>query len=249
MKKHTLTKSHRISGSILRAISSAISSATFKVMLGLLAVQSVNAAETTPDSETSNPATSVTIDHSESDRISNQSNEQETTENSMEYADEAPVNRGIEYDHCHFEESHQHHHCYDAGEHEHNVVEADQVYISESRVYPNRRYTHYTTRRPSTRYYSTHGHYNSHERHHSQNRQDNWNSIALGLAIGLPLAYSNHNYNRGGYRSNGYGYNRNGYGRNGYNRQGYNRNGYNHRGNRGRNNHGNRGRNNRGGRH
>jgi hypothetical protein len=233
MKTKKLIRSHQVSRTIFSTILS--------VSFALLVAQNTSAAETPPETESASLPTSVTIDHNESSRISTRPGAQEMTQNGIEYADESMVNKDIEYDHCHFDAAHAHHHCYDAGEHEHerNLVEADQVYISESRANPDRRYRYYTTRRSSNRYYSTHAHSNSHqrnyshERYNSQNQRDNWNSVALGLAIGLPLAYSNRNYNRGHYRARGHGFGNRGFGNRGFSRGWGNRGGYNRGGNHG----------------
>ncbi len=101
----------------------------------------------------------------------------------------------FDYDHCHFNESHQHHHCYEAEEHTHEESSA---------------YTNYRTSRPTRRYYTSTNHHRSYRhsayehasrRYAEHKRRDSWNAIALGLAIGLPLAYSHNHLDRGRYGS------------------------------------------------
>ena len=211
-------------------------STLFCSLLSLVLSQSAQGEET-PEQETvenasvmpSEPATDVTVDHSESHRIMPDSDRAHSAPGEARYVSERSTAREFDYDHCHFDEAHQHHHCYEAGEHDH-VTEVNHVYVSESHVHPHRTYRHYSTRRTSPRYYSSSNSYYT-----SRRNNDNWNSVALGLAIGIPLAYSQHNYgrgyygrgnyNRGNYRGNRHGYNRNSYRGRGNNGSRHNRRG------------------------
>ncbi|MDG1908356.1 MAG: hypothetical protein P8I81_05785 [Pseudomonadales bacterium] len=136
----------------------------------------------------------------------------------------------FDYDHCHFNESHQHHHCYEAEEHTHEESSA---------------YTNYRTSRSTRRYYTSTNHHRSYRhsayehasrRYTEHKRSDSWNAIALGLAIGLPLAYSHNRLDRGRYGSRYRGhrngsYHSRGYHDRGYHGQGYDKRGHRHRGN------------------
>ncbi len=121
----------------------------------------------------------------------------------------------LDYDHCHFNESHQHHHCYEAEEHTHEETSA---------------YTSYRTSRPTRRYYTSTGHHRSYRhsayehasrRYAEHTKRDSWNAIALGLAIGLPLAYSHNHLKRGRYGSRYRGHRNGSYHRRGYRDRGY----------------------------
>jgi len=199
-------------------------------LLGLAVVQGVHAEEADVATSPQN-ASPVTVEHLESNRVStgdsSEYHDGEVTdpEEYIEYVEEPAITGELDYDHCHFDESHQHHHCYDAGEHEHEET---------------RTYTRYATRTPVRRYYSSRDHYSSH-RHYSHRNDNSWNSVALGLAIGLPLAYSHNYYDRGrhgyysrGYRNHGYrarGYRNNGYRNHGYRNHGFRNKGYRNTGN------------------
>ncbi|MBT3734325.1 MAG: hypothetical protein HOG25_06700 [Gammaproteobacteria bacterium] len=131
----------------------------------------------------------------------------------------------FDYDHCHFNESHQHHHCYEAEEHTHEESSAD---------------TNYRASRPTRRYYTPTNHHRSYRhsayehasgRYAEHKRRDNWNAIVLGLAIGLPLAYSHNHLDRGRYGSRDRGHRNGSYHSRGYHGQGYDKRGHRHRGN------------------
>jgi len=141
----------------------------------------------------------------------------------------------LDYDHCHFNESHQHHHCYEAEEHTHEETNA---------------YTSYRTSRPTRRYYTSTGHHRSYRhsayehasrRYAEHTKRNSWNAIALGLVIGSPLAYSHNHLKRGrygsryrGHRNGSYhprGYRDRGYHDRGYHGRGYDKRGHHHRGN------------------
>ena len=101
----------------------------------------------------------------------------------------------FDYDHCHFNESHQHHHCYEAEEHTHEESSAD---------------TNYRASRPTRRYYTSTNHHRSYRhsayehasrRYAEHTKRNSWNAIALGLVIGSPLAYSHNHLKRGRYGS------------------------------------------------
>ena len=179
----------------------------------------------------------VTITHSQSNKIPAADVSPEAPTQEMEYTetpengwnDDPDVDRisttrfeqvDMDYDHCHYDEAHQHQHCYDANEHDHELEleQSDHIYVTESSVYPRRVYTNYTTVRNTNRYYRSPDHYRS--------RGDNLGAVAIGLAIGLPLAYSHHYYDRGYSRHMGYGsrgYSSRGYGKRGYGNRSYNR--------------------------
>ncbi len=168
-------------------------------MLGVVVSLGARAEETpSPPLKTTDSTKTVVIDYTEGDQVKARDtgvadNQDLVPDLPKQHADGAIIVTKLDYDHCHFDESHQHHHCYDAGEHEHAETST---------------YKRYSTHRPSRTYYTTykrrhnnrHSVYNySSRRHYSHNRRDSWDAVALGLTIGVPLAYSHSYRDRGRY--------------------------------------------------
>ena len=203
--------------------------------LGLIVCLNAQAeAKLVSHTPTTKTSTVITVDHAKNSQMESLEpsalndhylNRETPTQTVSGYADVTE----FDYDHCHFNESHQHHHCYEAEEHTHEETSA---------------YTSYRTSRPTRRYYTSPNHRRSY-RHSAyeyasrgyaeHKKRDSWNAIALGLAIGLPLAYSHNHLKRGRYGSRYRGhrndsYHRRGYRDRGYHGQGNDKRGHRHRG-------------------
>jgi len=198
--------------------------------LGLIVLLDAQAeAKLVPHTPTTKTSAVVTIDHANSQMKSLEP----SVLNDQYLIRETPTQTVVgsadvtefDYDHCHFNESHQHHHCYEAEEHTHEESSAD---------------TNYRASRPTRRYYTPTNHHRSYRhsayehasrRYAEHKRRDSWNAIVLGLAIGLPLAYSHNHLDRGRYGSRDRGHRNGSYHSRGYHGQGYDKRGHRHRGN------------------
>ena len=172
------------------------------------------------DTSTKKTSAVVSTDHTKSSQVTNLEHSVVQGHNVILKALTQKVSGSVvvtelEYDHCHFNESHQHHHCYESEEHTH---EETSTYTRYRTSRPTRRYEPFSDRHRSYRH-STSEH--SSHRYSKHSSRDSWNPITLGLAIGLPLAYSQNHLDRGRYQRRYRGHRNDGYYSRGYFDRGY----------------------------